>query len=264
MCLSYRTDRHAVASGALDVLPSALPAAPFSACSEGSPHAVKYLTSLVHDLRQPLFGMIGISEVLAADHADYLNEAGSHLLVQLRTLVRRMDGLVDELQDYLRLSTDGAELQPVPLSPLIIGVAAAMRRRIDGVGGWLDLVVEECVARAHPGILERALGHLLDNAVKFAKPGEMPWVRIAVKRRGTRIRIEVEDAGTGIPAGDRERIFQPFERISRGEVQPGAGLGLAIARAGVESMGGAVGVDSRDGEGSLFWIELDADEPPVE
>ncbi|MFO7895226.1 MAG: ATP-binding protein, partial [Longimicrobiales bacterium] len=102
----------------------------------------------------------------------------------------------------------------------------------------------------------QVLDNLMGNALKFtprggtvtltAGPGDDGWVRIAVA-----------DTGPGIPAGDRERIFDRFRQLDGGD-RRGVGLGLTIARAIVEAHGGAIGVESEPGRGATFWFTLPA------
>jgi signal transduction histidine kinase len=106
--------------------------------------------------------------------------------------------------------------------------------------------------------LQQVLMNLLDNAVKYSPDGGAIVVRTAVD--GDTVRLEVEDHGLGIPAGDRERIFEKFDRGDPGRrpAAGGTGLGLYICRELVERMGGRISVTSTLGAGSTFSVELPA------
>ena len=107
--------------------------------------------------------------------------------------------------------------------------------------------------RADPQRLSQALINLLQNAALHA-PGAEP-VELRVVGRPGEWRFEVADRGGGIPPGEEERLFRPFNRASRA---PGSGLGLAIVRGIAEAHGGRAGVDNRPGEGATFWITVPA------
>jgi signal transduction histidine kinase len=102
--------------------------------------------------------------------------------------------------------------------------------------------------------LTQCLTNLLDNAVKFVRPGSMAKVRVYTQKVGNRIRICVEDKGLGIPGSAQGRIFDLFQRAHNG--YEGYGIGLAIVRRAAERMGGAVGLESQAETGSTFWVEL--------
>jgi len=108
----------------------------------------------------------------------------------------------------------------------------------------------------HRATLGQVVGNLLSNAIKFVAPGVTPEVRIRAEERGEFIRLWVEDNGIGIAPEYRDRIFRIFERLHGVETYPGTGLGLAIVLKGVERLGGRAGVESEEGVGSKFWIEL--------
>ena len=91
--------------------------------------------------------------------------------------------------------------------------------------------------------------------MKFLKPGVPPLLRLWTEDKGEFVRIWVQDNGIGIEPEHRDEIFRLFSRL-HGAKYAGTGLGLAIVREGVERMGGHVGVESKPGEGSRFWIEL--------
>ena len=108
----------------------------------------------------------------------------------------------------------------------------------------------------HRATLGQVLSNLVSNATKFVTPGETPQVRIWAEEKGEYVRLWVEDNGIGIALEYRERIFRIFERLHGVETYPGTGIGLAIVQKGVERLGGRAGVESVEGVGSKFWIEL--------
>ena len=100
------------------------------------------------------------------------------------------------------------------------------------------------------------LSNLIGNALKFQRPGIAPEVIVSAERTNGHVRICVRDNGIGIAPEHQERIFQVFERLHGQEEYPGTGIGLAIVKRGAQRMGGRVGLDSKPGEGSTFWVEL--------
>jgi signal transduction histidine kinase len=108
----------------------------------------------------------------------------------------------------------------------------------------------------HRATLVHVLAHLITNALKIAREGERPEIKIFAQDREPWIRLVVEDHGIGIPDEHRERIFGMFERLHGSDVYPGTGVGLAIVRKAIESLGGRSGVEPEPGKGSVFWFEL--------
>jgi signal transduction histidine kinase len=112
------------------------------------------------------------------------------------------------------------------------------------------------LVQANEAGLTQCFSNLLENAVKFTRPGVPPVVRVWAEEKKGQIRIWFEDNGTGIPTSFRTRLFAMFARGAA--TGSGTGIGLALVRKNAERMGGRVGVESQEGKGSRFWIELPA------
>jgi PAS domain S-box-containing protein len=209
-----------------------------------------------HDLRAPLRAMDGFAKALVEDFGDTLGARGQDYARRIVDAAVRMDMLIQDLLAYSRLSRGDVRLQPVNLGELareaLDGLAAEVRQRAASVS------VADPLGSvfAHHETLRQVITNLLSNALKFVAPGVTPRVRIWSESRGDMARLWVEDDGIGIDPRYHANIFRVFERLHGVETFPGTGIGLAIVRRGTERMGGRVGVESKPGAGSRFWIEL--------
>jgi PAS domain S-box-containing protein len=212
--------------------------------------------SVSHDLRSPLRAITGFAEALREEQLDKLDADGKEYLQQIIDAAGRMNRLIQDLLNYGRISRGEMQLATVPLKPLVQGVA----KRANTKAGQVRVrVPAEAEVKAHEATLEQALVNLVDNALKFQRPGELDRVEIIAERRPHGSwRLTVSDHGIGIAAHHQERIFRVFERLHGIEDYPGTGIGLAIVKRSVNRMGGEVGVESELGKGSSFWIELPA------
>jgi signal transduction histidine kinase len=223
-----------------------------------------FLSSMSHELRTPLNAILGFGQLLELaelderdkDSVQHIVRAGRHLLE-----------LVNEVLDLSRIEAGRLTLSPEPVQMgEIIGEAvdlmrpSAADRRI-----WLDLDLLSCDVHIHADRqrLKQVLLNVLSNAVKYNRDGGAIQVSCA-RAPDDGVRISIHDTGPGIAAERLDALFEPFERLGaeRTGVE-GTGLGLALARQLIEAMGGAIGVDSRVGQGSTFWIELAVTESPV-
>jgi PAS domain S-box-containing protein len=215
-----------------------------------------FTSSASHDLRAPLRGLRGLSQVLLEDYAGVLDEAGRECVRRLSSAAARMDALILKLLGYSRISRADMELRPVELDPVLKEALQQLEPEIRArdarirVPGHLPPVLAEATA------LTQILGNLLSNAIKFVDGGVRPEVAIAVEGRGEWLRLWVIDNGIGVETEHHERIFGAFERLHGTDRYSGTGLGLAIVRRGIARMNGRAGVESEVGRGSRFWIEL--------
>jgi signal transduction histidine kinase len=212
--------------------------------------------TIAHDLRAPLRHLYRFSEALDLECGASLTPDCADYLRHIRSGAERMDALVQDILRYSRLTRTELSVRPVDLQSLVAGVLKEMAPELRDrnarvqVGRLTDLVL------ADPLLLSQALTNLVSNAVKFVAPGTAPAVRIRTERRGAWTRIWVEDNGIGIAARHHGRVFEIFERLHGSEAYGGTGIGLAIVRRVVERQGGRVGLESEEGRGSRFWIDL--------
>jgi signal transduction histidine kinase len=214
--------------------------------------------SVAHDLRAPLRAMTGFSEALIEDYAAELGDEGADYAHRIADAASVMDHLIEDLLAYGRLARAEIHVEPVSLRQALDEALSQQQGAIDTSQAKLT------VDKAFPDVegdyrmLVQVISNLISNALKFVAPGETPSVRISAESSQGRVLLSVEDKGIGIDPEHEQRIFRVFERLHGGEVYPGTGIGLAIVRKGVERMNGQVGVESKPGKGSHFWIELEA------
>jgi PAS domain S-box-containing protein len=214
-----------------------------------------------HDLRAPLNAMKGFADVLVDEFWDRLDPSGQRHLELIVAAADRMEKMIADLLEFCRVGDNELTLEAVDLTSVvrtaILQAEPVLRRqraRITVTGPAL-------VVRGHPPTLTQAITNLLTNAVKFVAKETIPRVRVELEERDGVARLWVRDNGIGVSEDDRERIFEPFERLHSRDTYPGTGLGLAIVRRAMARMDGHVGVESALDAGSGFWIELALAEP---
>jgi signal transduction histidine kinase len=217
-----------------------------------------FVSNAAHELRNPLAGISGAIEVLQSGAKNDPKDR-DHFLKRLGEDAERMNRLTQSLLTLARVESRGepeGELVDVPLA--IRDVVSAC-----DAPPHVELVVDvesDLTAAGDPTLLRQVMIGLLTNAFKNTPPPGTVTVR--GRRDGEReVIMEVIDTGTGIPAAELERVFERFYRRSESRKQEGFGLGLAIARRMVDVMGGRIGAESVEGEGSTFWVRLPAANP---
>jgi PAS domain S-box-containing protein len=215
--------------------------------------------SISHGLRAPLRSMRGFALALLEDLPGKVDETESDYLRRIVAASARMDRLIVDLLEYSQLLRRQIVPQRISLVLVLHDVVGQIRR--DPLSPEADINIIEPMpwVLAHRATLATVLSNLLSNALKFVEAGTRPNVTVRAEDRGTTTRLWIEDNGIGIAPEHQEQIFHVFERLHANERYPGAGIGLAIVRRGVERMGGNAGVKSDVGKGSRFWIELPKD-----
>lgn len=216
-----------------------------------------------HELRTPLSVMLSSIEALKLEERVMEQAFTRHVVDGMHAEVQRMIGLTGDLLLLARSDTGMLELteRRFDLAP----VAARTLSSLAGLAEAKQISLEleapaELQVKLDQDKLVQLLVILLENAIKFTPEGGRVILRAAslVKSAEAGLLLEVEDTGTGIPAADLNRIFERFYRPdkSRSREAGGHGLGLAIAKAIVDAMGGSIRAENRPGAGSLFRVEL--------
>ncbi|MDX6556565.1 MAG: hypothetical protein QOD86_2760 [Miltoncostaeaceae bacterium] len=211
-----------------------------------------------HELRTPLTSILGYLEVLLDGDAGELAPEQRRFLDVIDRNAQRLLRLVGDLLVVAR--ADGGRLS-VELDPIDLGaIAAGCAENADPVAQErhiaLEVEVEPLVLRGDGSRLAGVVDNLLSNALKFTPPSGRILVR--ARAEGGRAILEVADTGVGIPAAEQGFLFERFYRTeaARRAAVPGTGLGLAISRMIVEAHGGTIGVESEEGRGTTFRVEL--------
>ncbi len=218
----------------------------------------EFLSSMSHELRTPMNAILGFAQLmenddtLPDDHIDSVEEilkAGRHLL-----------NLINDVLDLARIESGKLELdlEPVPICPLVhecirlmapLAEKKAIHISHDNLSG--------AVIRADRTRLKQVLLNLLSNGIKYNHQGGRVEVTRGKPGAEGCLRLEIRDTGHGIEENQLSNLFQPFSRLdAKKKAIEGTGIGLNITKRIVEMMGGTLGVRSKPGVGSVFWVEV--------
>jgi signal transduction histidine kinase len=216
----------------------------------------EFLANMSHELRTPLNGILGFAELLdmeledpvQRDYAKIILSSGEHLLT-----------LVTAVLDLAKIEAGHMEfhLAPVDLPALLHEVVSLQRGHAQKKNLFLELPTDELPPQVFADVvrLRQVLLNLTSNALKFTEQG---GVTVCAHREGEQVRIKVQDSGIGIDPAEQTLIFEKFRQSDASVTRhhQGTGLGLTLAKELVEHMGGHIGLVSKPGVGSTFYIML--------
>ncbi|MDH6218827.1 sensor histidine kinase KdpD [Streptomyces pseudovenezuelae] len=229
--------------------------------AEGNRIRTALLAAVSHDLRTPLAGIKAAVSSLRSHDVAWSEEDRAELLEGIEEGADRLDHLVGNLLDMSRLQTG-------TVTPLIreIDLDEVVPMALVGVPeDSVDLDVPETLpmVAVDPGLLERSVANLVENAVKYSPQGKQ--VLVAASAIADRVEVRVVDRGPGVPDDAKDRIFEPFQRYGDAPRGAGVGLGLAVARGFAEAMGGTLNAEDTPGGGLTMVLSLRAaGSPPQE
>lgn len=203
-----------------------------------------------HDLRAPLRGIANLAQWLEEDLGPNLPPSSRQQLELLRNRVSRMEALIDGILKYSRAGRSQE-------APALVYTDELIRETIEMVsppdGSRIEVAAEMPKILTERAQLQQVFLNLISNAIKHSRRSD-PHVRISAEDHGDCIRFVVEDNGPGIALQYRERIFGMFQTLETRDEVEGTGIGLATVKKLIERRGGRVGVESTEGQGSLFYF----------
>jgi two-component system OmpR family sensor kinase len=222
-------------------------------------HRREMVANVSHDLRTPLTALIGQLETirmkadgLDPESRDRFVDAAIHNAHHLRRLTDALNELAKLDNPELKI-----EREPIALGELADDLAQRYGIRAEEAGVSLRVTYPDQLplAQVDAGLIERAIGNLLDNAIRVTPQGGT--IELRVVRDADGLRVEVADTGPGVATDDQSKVFQRFYQGSKHREQRGSsGLGLAIVKRVAELHGGRVGLDSAPARGATFWMLL--------
>jgi len=225
----------------------------------------RFFAVLSHELRTPLQAIFGYTELLSRALEESATPAVREFLRRIERSERHLLSLVNNVLDFERM-THGTpvhpDVGPIPVAEVLDALEAMLASQATEKGIELSVQYTDpgLVATGDRSMVQQVMVNLLSNALKFTPAGG----HVTVDARHTEhdeIAIMVCDTGRGIPATELERIFEPFAQVSNRDARQGAGLGLAISRKIMRSLGGELSVESTPGKGAKFTVTLPAARP---
>jgi signal transduction histidine kinase len=217
------------------------------------------VATVSHELRTPLAAIYGAAVTLGRQDIGLDDELQERLLSIVIEESERLSEIVNDLLIASQLDSGSlpVTIEATDAFALAEAVVESARAHLPS-GTTIELAAPESLPRvaADPGQLRQVLDNLLENAVKYSPSGGQ--IDVTLEPRGDALRFAVRDPGLGIPSGEQRRIFEKFYRLDpdMSHGVGGTGLGLYICRELVRRVGGKIWVDSREGEGSTFFVEL--------
>ncbi|MDR7269433.1 signal transduction histidine kinase/ActR/RegA family two-component response regulator [Pelomonas saccharophila] len=226
----------------------------------------EFLSSMSHELRTPLNAIIGFGQLLGTNIADAKPERRQEFVDHIVGAGKHLLTLINEILNLARIESGHVELSVEPV--LMADVLEECRRMIEPMAAQRGITVEFTqdsheVALADRMRLKQVLLNLVSNAIKYNR--KQGWVHVSCTAiDADHVRLAVQDSGQGLQPEQVQALFQPFNRLGQeGGSEQGTGIGLVVTQRLVELMGGRIGVDSTPGEGSVFWVDLQASDQPA-
>lgn len=229
------------------------------ACSTESEKTIQELEafaySVSHDLRAPVRGIRGLSEVLLQDYAVAMPEEAQDLVRRISASSERAEKLISDMLDFSRLSRQPLVTEPVDLTALVQEVVTEVRQ--DNAGRTVTVTVGVLpICAGDRSLLRQLLVNLISNAFKFTRTRQSPTIEISSRSEKGSAIICIHDNGVGFDQTHEDKLFVVFQRLHSAAQFEGTGVGLSIVQRIIERHGGRVWAEGRPGVGATFYFSL--------
>ena len=217
-----------------------------------------FLRAVSHDLSAPLRNVVGIATLLMRRYGDSLDERAKDWLLRIMRNVNREMEMINDLLELSRIKTRRQPFSYVDLNELIDQIIDEFSFELEAKGGRVVIKDTLPTLFCEKNRIKQLFQNLIDNAIKYSKPDQPPYIEIGYREREDDHLFYVKDNGMGIKEEDKEMIFHVFRRVQSSETSKidGKGVGLATVKRIVETYNGDIWVESEYGKGSTFFISL--------
>jgi PAS domain S-box-containing protein len=213
--------------------------------------------SVSHDLKAPLRGIDGYSQLLLENYKEDLNSEAQEFLMNIRNSTERMNLLIEDLLAYSRMERRDFQITSIYLNPIVDNILHQFSKVIQENQVEIDISIpEEFKLIADKEGLQLVLRNLIDNAIKFSKTNKKSKIEIGGDENDSFWHIFVKDNGIGFDMKYHDRIFKIFQRLHLAEEYEGTGIGLVMVHKAMYRMNGKVWAESKLNEGSCFHLEI--------
>ncbi len=209
-----------------------------------------------HDLKGPIRILGNFSQLLLKRYREILDEEGRDYLQFIHDSATHLNLVLTDMIHYADVASKPLHFDVFDFQQLIRQVKTRMAPLLEQHGAVLEFENPPKLIHGSRKYLRLLFLHLIENAIKFAKPGIPPHIRITCHRTPEHHIFAVQDNGIGIAPAYQDKIFELFKRLDPASNRPGSGVGLAICKKIVERHGGKMWVESKEGEGSTFYFSL--------
>ena len=216
----------------------------------------QFAYAVSHDLQEPLRQVQSYVQLLERRFGDELGDKGQLFIGHAVQGVEHMRQLIQDLLAYSRLGRAGADQEEVDLDTVLALARRNLAQAMSESQAELLVVGKLPAVRGDRGRLVQLLQNLLGNSIKFCRAGTTPRIKLRAERDEDAWKVSLTDNGIGIQCQEPERVFKIFQRLHTAAEFPGTGIGLTLCRRIVESHGGRIWYESKEGQGTTFHFTL--------